>query len=111
VLGCEKSRPAVVADAAHTGTAVPVTASVPAASPENQALLEDALDSLDLNELESYKIQVDNEIAAYTDHKSAKEWLLDFIRGGGSSIPAICWKESSVIWRMSCWPTQAFWPN
>jgi len=69
------------------GLPVPVTASVPAASPENQALLEDALDSLDLNELESYKIQVDNEIAAYTDHKSAKEWLLDFIRGGWEFNP------------------------
>ncbi len=59
----------------------PVMAASSSVPVENQALLEDAIDSLDLSELEDFKSRVDNEISTYTNHKTAKEWLLDFVSG------------------------------
>ncbi|HWQ75465.1 MAG TPA: stage III sporulation protein AE [Syntrophomonas sp.] len=48
---------------------------------------EDAIDSLDLSELENFKTSVDDEIATYTNHKTVKEWLLDFISGDWEFSP------------------------
>jgi stage III sporulation protein AE len=60
---------------------IPVMAAQSSVPQENQVLLEDTIDSLDLSELEDFKTNVDNEISAYTSHKTAKDWLLDFISG------------------------------
>jgi len=59
----------------------PVMASMSPASQESAALLEDTIDRLDLSELETFKANIDDEIAAYTSHKNVKEWLLEFISG------------------------------
>ena len=59
----------------------PVTASTSPASQEGAALLEETIDFLDLSELETFKSNIDDEIKAYTSHKSVKEWLFEFIRG------------------------------
>jgi len=59
----------------------PVMASMSPASQESAALLEDTIDSLDLSELETFKANIDDEIAAYTSHKNVKDWLLEFVSG------------------------------
>jgi len=44
-------------------------------------LLQDTIKSLDLDVLEEYKDNIDEEISNYMDRKSVKEWLIDFTRG------------------------------
>ncbi|NLJ72719.1 MAG: stage III sporulation protein AE [Syntrophomonadaceae bacterium] len=43
--------------------------------------LYDTMANLDLDSLEEYKKNVDEEINNYFDNKSVKEWLIDFVKG------------------------------
>ncbi len=65
----------------------PVRAEQVPASRESTALMEETIDSLDLSELENFKTNVDDEISAYTSHKTIKDWLLDFISGNWEFNP------------------------
>lgn len=42
---------------------------------------QDTVEKIDLQVMEEYKNRIDGEISAYTDTKSVKEWLTDFIKG------------------------------
>lgn len=53
----------------------------------SSALLDDSMNSLDFSALENYKTNIDDEITSYTSHKSAKEWLLDYIHGNWDFNP------------------------
>ncbi len=42
---------------------------------------QDTVEKIDLQVMEEYKDRIDGEVSAYTDTKSVKEWLTDFIKG------------------------------
>jgi stage III sporulation protein AE len=57
---------------------VPVTA----AEQEQAAFsMQDAMQSIDLEELEEFKGHIDGEMSSYLETRSVKEWIVDFIKG------------------------------
>ncbi|CFX49187.1 Sporulation stage III, protein AE [Syntrophomonas zehnderi OL-4] len=59
---------------------------LPAVAVENAANAEvfsfqDSMQNIDMSDLEKYKANIDGELNSYLQHKSVKEWLLDFSKG------------------------------
>jgi stage III sporulation protein AE len=52
-----------------------------AAEDEDISLLPQVIEKIDLGTMEDFKQQIDGEVSNYINHKSVKEWLLDFISG------------------------------
>jgi stage III sporulation protein AE len=65
----------------------PAMAAERSPSPESSALLEDSMQSIDLSALENFKTNIDGELNVYTQHKTLKEWLVDFISGNWEFNP------------------------
>lgn len=42
---------------------------------------QDTVENIDLEVMEEYKNRIDGEISSYTETKSVKEWLRDFVKG------------------------------
>ncbi len=55
--------------------------SLEAAEDEDISLLPQVIEKIDLGTMEDFKQQIDGEVSNYINHKSVKEWLLDFISG------------------------------
>lgn len=50
--------------------------------PEQEAYtLDDSLRSIDISDMEKFKGSIDGEIDSYFQHKSVKQWILDFVSG------------------------------
>jgi len=42
---------------------------------------QETIDKLDLQEMEQFKTSIDGEISGYLEHKSARQWISDFMTG------------------------------
>lgn len=43
--------------------------------------VEESLQQIDLSAMEKYKNSIDGEVSSYFQHKTVREWLIDFIKG------------------------------
>ncbi len=59
---------------------LPVGAADSKAEPSDYSL-EDSLQSIDISAMEKYKGSIDGEVNTYFQHKSVKQWLIDFAKG------------------------------
>ena len=48
---------------------------------ENFLSWQETIDKLDLQEMEQFKTSIDGEISGYLEHRSAREWINDFMTG------------------------------
>lgn len=48
------------------------------------SIMQDTITDLDLGVLEEYKSNIDSEINSYMEHKTVKDWLIDFVNGDWS---------------------------
>ncbi len=39
------------------------------------------MQSIDISAMEEFKGNIDSEVNSYFEHKSAKQWIIDFVKG------------------------------
>lgn len=66
---------------------------------ENFLSWQETIDKLDLQEMEQFKTSIDGEISGYLEHRSAREWINDFMTGQGLQPQKDCRRFMEVLFR------------